>query len=102
MTIGLIITTYNRTNWIKRAIDSIYNMDFDEIILVNDGSTSNHTTVIENFLLRYPKIKYIKHDYNMGLAEARNTGIRKCNSEWVTFLDDDDYYIKNPLEGLKK
>lgn len=100
-TICLIIPTYNRSKWLKRAIDSIYFVEFDEVIVVNDGSDKNHTTDIEKILDNYPKIKYIKHDSNKGLGEARNTGIKKCTSEWVTFLDDDDYYIKNPLENLK-
>jgi len=101
-TISLIIPTYNRYKWLQRAIDSIYFVEFDEVIVVNDGSNEKCTAEIEKILDNYPKIKYIKHESNKGLGEARNTGVKKCNSEWVTFLDDDDYYIKNPLENLKK
>jgi len=100
--VSLIIPTYNRSKWLKRAIDSIYFVEFDEVIVVNDGSDEKNTKDIELILDNYPKIKYIKHSTNKGLGEARNTGIKNCNSEWVTFLDDDDYYTKNPLENLKK
>ena len=101
-TISLIIPTYNRTTWLKRALDSIYFVEFDEVILVNDGSDERYTNDIKNILCNYPKVKYIEHKSNRGLGEARNTGIKNCTSEWVTFLDDDDYYTKNPLENLKK
>ena len=101
-TISLIIPTYNRTAWLKRALDSVYFVEFDEVILVNDGSDKEHTDYIKNILSCYPKIKYIEHGSNRGLGEARNTGIKNCTSEWITFLDDDDYYTKNPLESLKK
>jgi glycosyltransferase involved in cell wall biosynthesis len=101
-TISLIIPIYNRSKWLKRAIDSIYFVEFDEVIVINDGSDKKHTDEIEKILDNYPKIKYIKHDTNKGLGEARNTGIKNSKSEWITFLDDDDYYTKNPLENLKK
>jgi len=100
--ISLIITTYNRSSLLKRAIDSVYNCEFDEIIVVNDGSTEEETIKIDQILNNYPRIKSIKHDKNYGLAYARNTGIRTSESVWVTFLDDDDYYIDNPVKDLKE
>lgn len=100
--ITLIIAIYNRTDYLKRAIDSIYNVGFDNIILVNDGSNEIKTLAIKNILEDYPKIKYIEHKENLGLGEAKNTGIAASNTTWITFLDDDDYYLKNPINDLKE
>jgi glycosyltransferase involved in cell wall biosynthesis len=99
--ITLIIATYNRTSYLKRAIDSIYELGFDDIILVNDGSLEKNTNIIKDILENYPKITYIEHSENLGLGTARNTGIKVSKTNWITFLDDDDYYIKNPLKELK-
>jgi glycosyltransferase involved in cell wall biosynthesis len=99
--ISLIIPTYNRPHLLKRALQSISSNSFDEILVVNDGSIRKNTNEIEKILLDYPEIKYIKHPTNMGLAESRNTGIKESKYEWITFLDDDDYYSKNPVQDLK-
>lgn len=101
-TIGLVITTYNRAGLLKRAIESIYNYGFSEIILVNDGSDDTNSVEISKLLVNYPKIIYHKHPKNMGLGEARNTGVRLSHSEWIMYLDDDDYFIKDPTDDLLK
>ena len=101
-TISLIITTYNRPILLKRAIESIYNYNFNEIIIVNDGSDVEHSANIELLLKEYPKIIYHKHPANKGLGESRNTGIHLSHSEWIMYLDDDDYFIKDPTDDLRK
>lgn len=100
--IALVITTYNRTSYLKRAIESVYTFGFDDIILVDDGSSEENFATIENILVDYPKINCIRHPKNMGLGEARNTGIKASKTDWITFLDDDDFYTKNPINDLKK
>jgi len=100
--ISLVITTYNRSHLLKRAIDSIYDMPFNEIIVVNDGSDKEHDKIIDSILLKYPKIIYLKHSINRGLGEARNSGVRLSKSEWIMYLDDDDYFIDNPIPELKE
>ena len=101
-TISLVITTFNRPQLLQRAIDSIYNYNFDEIVVINDGSSIENTILIEAILKQYPKIIYYTHKINKGLGEARNSGVNLSNSEWILYLDDDDYFIKNPIDDLKK
>jgi len=103
-TISIIIPTYNRSEILKRAIDSVYGLNFDEIVLVNDNSKSNFdlNNYINKLLQNYSKIKYIHNLENKGVAEAKNTGIRNSTSDWVTILDDDDYYNKNICNSIKQ
>jgi glycosyltransferase involved in cell wall biosynthesis len=94
--ISVIICTYNHAQYIKKAIDSVLNQAYQdfEIIVVDDGSTDNTKNIVNHF---GNSIKYIYQD-NRGLASARNTGIHASKGEFVTFLDADDYYLKENLK----
>lgn len=97
---SIIIPTFNRPILLIRAINSVINQTFKsfEIIVVNDGSTSNYDEA-EKKILEHPEILYIKQ-VNSGRSIARNVGIEKANGQFICFLDDDDYYLPNHLEVL--
>ena len=95
MKISVIIPTYNRYEFLKRALNSVYAQTFlpSEVIVVDDGSTDN-TSHIQ---LDFPKIKYI-YQKNSGVSSARNTGIKNATSDWIAFLDSDDTWLESKLE----
>ena len=102
--IGVVITTYNRQNLLCRAIDSILNQSYQKfIICVIEDCSPDDTSVIMNIKYAHQKkIKYIRLSKNSGVNVARNTGIeyltsKDVNCDYVTFLDDDDYFISNTL-----
>lgn len=94
--ISVVIPTYNRSNLICKAIESVLAqtyIDF-EIIVIDDGSTDN----TRNVLLKYNSvIKYIVQKHS-GPSAARNVGIRAAAGEYVCFLDADDMYLPEKLE----
>jgi glycosyltransferase involved in cell wall biosynthesis len=94
--ISVIIPTYNRANTISKAIDSVFaqNHDAIEIIVVDDGSTDNTSTVLESFRHRILLIR----QNNQGVAAARNTGVSVAQGEYVAFLDSDDEWLPSKLE----
>lgn len=103
-TISIIIPTYGRPTYLKRAIESCINQTYKniEIIIVDDnspGSKSRKDT--ENVMNSYSnnnKIIYLKHLKNRGGAAARNTGIANSEGSYISFLDDDDEYLEERLE----
>lgn len=99
--ICLIIPTYNRDVYLERAVKSVYNMPFDEIIIVDDGSTPKIIKWVETMLKNYPKIIYLKNKTNSGVGAAKNTGILYSKSDWICCLDDDDYYDRDVINDLK-
>lgn len=101
--VSVIITTYKRTNSLKRAILSVDRQTLNEveIIVVDDNSADSefrkeNIRLIEKLKLNKP-LKYVKHEINQNGAVARNSGIKVAEGEFISFLDDDDYYYPDKL-----
>jgi len=91
--ISIIITTYNRSGVVGRAIRSVLAQDYPdwELILVDDGSTDNTEAVVKAFA--DDRIRIIRHPANRGVNAAKNTGFDNIRGEWFTVLDSDDEMI---------
>lgn len=100
--ISVIIPVYNVENYLSKCIESVLAQSFKdfEIIVVNDGSTDGSVKIIENYESRYPDIIRSYYKKNGGLSSARNFAIEIAQSEYITFLDSDDYIDGNYLEVL--
>tara|TARA_B100001758_G_scaffold183462_1_gene160167 strand:- start:8 stop:844 length:837 start_codon:yes stop_codon:yes gene_type:complete len=96
MKVSVIIPTFNRLSLISRAIDSVLKQTLKpfEIIVVDDGSSDNTSTLIKN---NYKSVKLIKQK-NLGVSKARNVGIKNSSGDWIALLDSDDEWKKNKLE----
>jgi glycosyltransferase involved in cell wall biosynthesis len=107
-TVTVIIPAYNREVLIERAIKSIQNQTIpvNEIIIVDDASEDNTEALIRKLAESDKRIKYIKLAKNSGAQAARNTGIKNSVSEWVAFLDSDDFWlpgrVANALAAAEK
>ena len=93
--ISVVIATYNRSELVTRAIESVLNQNSaaDEIIVVDDGSTDGTDRIIQD---KFPQIKYIYQD-NQGISAARNLGIMQARNPWIAFLDSDDEWLSDKL-----
>ncbi|CAM4446143.1 glycosyltransferase family 2 protein [Flavobacterium terrigena] len=96
----VIIPLYNKENFVRDAIKSILNQTFTdfELLIINDCSTDNSVAIVSEYVSE--KVQIIHHEKNSGLAATRNTGIKKANSNYVTFLDADDVWKPNFLEKI--
>ena len=94
--ITTIIPTYNRREFLPRAIDSVLGQTVppDEVIVVDDGSTDGTPQMLDQ---RYPTVKVIEQE-NGGVSAARNTGVKEARYEWLAFLDSDDAWLPRKLE----
>jgi glycosyltransferase involved in cell wall biosynthesis len=88
--ISVVIPCYNRSTLLKRAIDSALAQiaRASEVIVVDDGSTDDTKEVCAGY---GSQIKYVWQK-NAGASVARNTGAIHARSEWIAFLDSDDYW----------
>jgi glycosyltransferase involved in cell wall biosynthesis len=93
--VSVVITTYNRPQFLKRAVQSALQAGPDlEVIVVDDCSTDETPDVCAELA----DVRYIKLSTNQGLAHARNVGVAESSSEFIAFLDDDDLRLPDSLE----
>jgi glycosyltransferase involved in cell wall biosynthesis len=98
--VSIIIPTYNQSQYLSEAIDSVLAQNYkdSEIIIVNDGSTDSTEKIIKHYQQKYPeKIKYF-YKKNGGQASARNLGMKNAQGEHFAFLDADDLWLPEKLE----
>lgn len=90
---SIIMPVYNVQKYLKRSIDSILNQTFTdfELILVDDCSIDNSSLIIADYAKRDRRIIVTKTKQNMGVANARNEGIKHVQGQYLTFVDSDDY-----------
>ncbi|MBO8144155.1 MAG: glycosyltransferase [Thermodesulfobacterium sp.] len=97
---SIIVPTYNRANFVVEAINSALNQTYKlpyEVIVVDDGSIDDTEKILLEYMKREPRLKFIKHERNKGLAAARNTGILNSQGEYLLFLDSDDKLLPDAL-----
>ena len=99
---SIVITTYNRAQLIKRALDSLISQTEKdwEAIIVDDGSTDETYAQILPYINRYPKMRYFKKVHS-GEAQSKNKGIYASNGKFISFLDSDDEYRTDHLQTRK-
>jgi glycosyltransferase involved in cell wall biosynthesis len=96
--ISAVIPTYNRERTLTRAIDSVLGQEFPavELIIIDDGSNDSTRKIVEGF---GPQCRY-EFQENSGVSVARNRGVRKARSDWIAFLDSDDYWVPQHLSRM--
>jgi GT2 family glycosyltransferase len=85
--VSVVVASYNGDRTLKACLDSLLRLNYPdfEVILVDDGSTD--TTPQIAFM--HPQVRYLRHETNLGLSVARNTGISAANGAIVAFTDSD-------------
>lgn len=103
--ISVIVPVYKVEKYLNRCVDSILNQTFTdfEVILVDDGSPDACPQICEEYAQKDPRV-HVLHQKNGGLSAARNAGIdwafANSNSQWLTFVDSDDWIHPRTLEAL--
>lgn len=86
--VTIIITTYFRNERLRRAIESVFGLDYDdvELLVVDDSGEAHARPIVE----QYPEVTYIPQAVNTGPPAARTVGAAVATGAYVQFLDDDD------------
>lgn len=105
--VSVIVPVYKVEPYLRRCVDSILAQTYTdfELILVDDGSPDNCGVICDEYAAKDKRVHVI-HQENQGLATARNHGLKwifsNSNSEYVTFIDSDDWVHAKYLELLYK
>ena len=91
--ISIIIPVYNSEDFLNTCLDSLTKQSYKnlEIILVNDGSPKNCKEIVSEYMKKDERVKYVEHEKNKGLFQARITGFENSTGDYIAFLDADDY-----------
>jgi len=88
MKISVIICAYNEEETIKNVITTVSDYFFDEVIVVNDGSSDKTDEIVSNLTDKH-SFKYISYPENKGKGYAMATGIESASGELIVFIDAD-------------
>lgn len=100
---SIIVAAYNEENNIRQCLDCLVNQTYEniEVIIVDDGSIDQTSSIIHMYVQKYSYIKYFYQE-NAGALAARKMGLDHANSEFVTFLDCDDEFHLDTVEKSMK
>lgn len=97
-TVSVILPTYNRTRYLRLAIESVYAQTFAdwELIIVDDGSLDDTRAYLRS--ITDPRVRTIWLQHSGNPSRVRNAGIKAAKGHWLAFLDSDDVWASTKLE----
>ena len=100
--VSIIVPVYNVSNYIEQCLNSLTNQTMKEIeiIVVDDCGTDDSIDKAEKLAKKDKRIKIVNNKKNQGLAESRNIGLKYVKTEYVAFLDSDDWVAEDFIEKL--
>lgn len=101
--ISIISPVYNGAQYLNDFMDSILAQDYDnfELLLIDDGSTDNSASIIQEYMKKDNRIKYFYQE-NKGAPTARNLGIKNSTGDILYIPDCDDIVCSNTLSLFEK
>ncbi|EAL6184099.1 glycosyltransferase family 2 protein, partial [Campylobacter coli] len=100
--ISIILPTFNVEKYIAKALESCINQSFKdiEIIVVDDCGSDKSIDIAKEYAKKDKRIKIVHNEKNLGTFAARNNGVKHSNSEYLMFLDPDDFLELEACEKL--
>ncbi|WP_347321052.1 glycosyltransferase family 2 protein [Rossellomorea sp. RS05] len=103
--VSVIVSTYRRDHSLVKALNSLAIQTYEdlEIIVVDDNADLTWNQRVKNIISEVEhhntiNIKHQVNNQNLGSAKSRNVGIASANGVYITFLDDDDIYLKDKVK----
>ena len=97
----IIVPVYNVEKYLSRCLDSLVHQTISdyEVLCVNDCSPDNSDLILAEYQEKYPsRIRVINNECNLGLGRTRERALEHVCSEYVFFVDSDDYVAPNYIE----
>lgn len=105
--VSVLIPVYGVEKYIEKCAHSLFQQTMKEgieFIFVDDSTPERSIEILQQVLSQYPErinqVKIVRHPENMGLAEARVTGIKEARGEYVIHCDSDDWVETDMYESL--
>lgn len=98
--VSVVVPTYNRPDYLRRAVRSVVDQTYDEIelVVVDDNENSPASETLDDLPLHeLTAVEFVRGLDHDNAAAARNTGVATASGEIVAFLDDDDWWFEDKL-----
>jgi len=100
--VSVYISTHNRLDRLKRALNSVVNQDYNniEILVCDDASSDGTYDYMTERATKDPRIIYLRNENNKGACATRNLGIFYATGKFITGLDDDDEFTSDRISNF--
>ena len=98
--VSIVLPTYNGTRYLRQSVESCLVQTYSqlELIIVDDGSTEDISAVLSG--LTDPRLQVIRHETNLGLPTALNTGFSHASGDFLTWTSDDNWYHPQAIASM--
>lgn len=99
-TISILVAVYNAEKYLHKCLKSLLSQTLHniEIICVNDASTDSSLSILNAYAKKDERIKVVHLSQNVGIAKARNAGLRISTGQYIAFVDSDDWLSEDACE----
>ena len=96
------MTSYNGERFIREQLDSILQQTYPniEVIVVDDCSTDGTVAIVEPYIEKYPVIKLVRNEINLGYIRNFEKGMLLAAGDYIALSDQDDIWLKDKLTIL--
>lgn len=89
---SVIVPVYNAERYLPQCLDSIFSQKGNfKVIAVNDGSSDKSLQILQEYAKKHTNLQIINQE-NKGVSAARNAGMKAADTEYITFIDSDDWF----------
>ena len=100
--VSVLIASYNHARYLPKTLDSVLGQTFQnfEVVIVDDGSTDESLSIVEDYASRYPAVRVLTHPgkKNKGISATCNLALEHARGEFLSWLGSDDMWYPNMLE----
>ena len=97
--VSVIMPAFNSEAFIVEAIESVMAQSHSdlELIIVVDGGHDGTAKIVKSFCELDSRASAVYHEFNLGIAEARNSGLKIASGRYIAFCDSDDAWLPDKL-----
>ena len=102
--VSVLVAVYNTADYLPACLNSLLNQSLHdiEVICVDDASTDSSLKILRQYATKDSRVQVIRRDENKGEAHARNVGLARATSEYIAFVDIDEWLSLDALSSVVK
>lgn len=100
--VSIVLPVYNGQKYLAQSIESVLSQTYKniELIIVNDCSTDNSLSIVQEYAAKDSRVKIIINQKNQKLPMSLNIGFKAASGDYYTWTSDDNFYYKEAIEKM--